>query len=102
MAKHDKQTNLQFVTELLIHVQVQQKLHFVHLNTCKYSKYTYNNALKSEKTSIGGHSQMTSPPGEGVAQRWHYYISLYSKKGDKGEGGVKNPKIKVISFMDGP
>ena len=35
MAKHDKQTNLQFVTELLIHVLVQQKLHFVHLNTCE-------------------------------------------------------------------
>ena len=35
MAKHDKQTNLQLVTELLIHVQVQQKLHFVHLNTCE-------------------------------------------------------------------
>ena len=35
MAKHDKQTNLQFVPELLIHVQVQQKLHFVHLNTCE-------------------------------------------------------------------
>ena len=42
MAKHDKQTNLQFVTELLIHVLVQQKLHFVHLNTCEILRHRNN------------------------------------------------------------
>ena len=32
------------------------------------------------------------------AKRWCYSISLFSKMGDKGEGGVKN---WVTSFMDG-
>ena len=40
--------------------------------------------------------------GKGVAKWWHYYISLYSKKGDKGEGGVKNLKMEVTSFVNGP
>ena len=29
-------------------------------------------------------------------------ISLFSEMGDKGEGGVKNLKKWVTSFMDGP
>ena len=38
----------------------------------------------------------------GSAKRWHYSISLLSKMGDKGEGGVKNFKKWVTSFIDGP
>ena len=33
-------------------------------------------------------------------KRWRYSISLFSKMGDKGEGGVKNLKKWVTSFMD--
>ena len=46
---------------------------------------------------------MTSPTLEegGSAKRWRYSISLISKMGDKGEGGVKNLKNWVTSFMDG-
>ena len=49
---------------------------------------------------------MTSPPrGEGGGSPngdITTYISLYSKKGDKGEGGVKNLKMEVMSFVNGP
>ena len=38
----------------------------------------------------------------GSAKRWHYFISIFSKMGDKGEGRVKNLKKWVPSFMDGP
>ena len=38
----------------------------------------------------------------GSAKRWRYSISLFSKMGDEGEGGVKNLKNWVTSFMDGP
>ena len=38
--------------------------------------------------------------GRGSARRWRYSISLFSKMGDKGEGGVKNLKKRVTSFMD--
>ena len=38
----------------------------------------------------------------GSAKSWHYYISLFSKIDDKGEGGVKNRKKWVTSFMDSP
>ena len=38
----------------------------------------------------------------GFAKRWRYSISLFSKMGDKGEGGVKNLKKSVTLFMDGP
>ena len=40
--------------------------------------------------------------GGGSAKRWHYSINLISKMSDKGEGGVKNLKTWVTSFMDGP
>ena len=41
--------------------------------------------------------------GEGrSAKRWSYSISLFSKMGDKGEGGVKDFKNWVTSFMDSP
>ena len=30
------------------------------------------------------------------------YVNLFSKNGDKGEGGVKHIKKWVTSFMDGP
>ena len=36
------------------------------------------------------------------AKRWCYSISLFSKMGDKGEGGVKSLKKWVTSFMDSP
>ena len=47
---------------------------------------------------------MMSPTygGGGSAKRWRYSISLFSKTGDKGEGGVKNLKKWVTSFMDSP
>ena len=35
------------------------------------------------------------------AKRWCDSISLFSKMGDKGEGGVKSLKKWVTSFMDG-
>ena len=35
------------------------------------------------------------------AKKWRYSISIFSKMGDKGEGGVKNLKKWVTSFMDG-
>ena len=38
----------------------------------------------------------------GSAQRRRYFISLFSKMGDKEEGRVKNLKKWVTSFMDGP
>ena len=48
---------------------------------------------------------MTSPTlsmGEGgLAKRRCYSISLFSKMPDKGEGGVKNLKKWVTSFVDG-
>ena len=37
----------------------------------------------------------------GSAKKWLYSIILYSKMGDKGEGGVKNLQKWVPSFMDG-
>ena len=38
--------------------------------------------------------------GEGEsAKRWRYYINLYSKMSDKGEGGAKDLKKWVTSFM---
>ena len=37
----------------------------------------------------------------GSAKRWHYSTKLFSKTGDEGEGGVKNLKKLVRSFMDG-
>ena len=48
-----------------------------------------------------------TPPTKGggpgrSAKRRHYSISLFSKMGDKGEGGVKNLKKWVTSFMDSP
>ena len=39
--------------------------------------------------------------GGGSAKMWCYYMRLFSKMGDKGEGGVKNFKKWVTSFMDG-
>ena len=38
----------------------------------------------------------------GSAKKRHYSISLFSIMGDKGEGGVKNFKKSVTSFMDSP
>ena len=38
----------------------------------------------------------------GSAKRGCYSISLFSKMGDKGKGGVKNLKKLGTSFMDGP
>ena len=45
---------------------------------------------------------MMSPTqgGGGSAKRRHYSRSLWSKIGDKGEGGVKILKKRVTSFMD--
>ena len=40
--------------------------------------------------------------GGGSSKRWHYSISLFSKMWKKGEGGVKNLKKWVTSFMGGP
>ena len=40
--------------------------------------------------------------GRVSANRWRYSVSLFSKIGDKDEGGVKNLKKWVMSFMDGP
>ena len=37
----------------------------------------------------------------GSAKKWRYSISIFSKMGDKGEGGVKDLKKWVTSFMDG-
>ena len=36
----------------------------------------------------------------GSSKRWRYSINLFSRMGDKGEGGVKNLKKWVASFMD--
>ena len=38
----------------------------------------------------------------GSAERWRYSIRLFSKMSDKREGGVKNLKKWVTSFMDCP
>ena len=38
----------------------------------------------------------------GSAKSQRFSISLFSKMGDKGEGGVKNLKKRVTSFMDNP
>ena len=38
----------------------------------------------------------------GSAKTLHWSISLFSKMGDKGEGGDKSLKKWVTSFMDGP
>ncbi len=40
----------------------------------------------------GGRPKVTLP----------YKPIYYNKKGDKGEGGVKNLKMEVTSFMNGP
>ena len=40
--------------------------------------------------------------GRVSANRWCYSVSLFSNIGDKDEGGVKNLKKWVMSFMDGP
>ena len=40
--------------------------------------------------------------GRVSANRWRYTISLFSILGVKGEGGDKNLKKWVTSFMDGP
>ena len=41
--------------------------------------------------------RLSLPMGEGgSAKRWCNFISLFSKMGDKGEGGVKNPKKWVM------
>ena len=47
---------------------------------------------------------MTSPTkgGGGSTKRWSYSVSLFSKMGDKGKGGVKNLKKWVTLFMDSP
>ena len=51
--------------------------------------------MKLKVTHLGG--------GRGdLPKRWGYSISLFSKMGDKGNGGVKNLKKWVTSFMDGP
>ena len=57
-----------------------------------------------KKNDLWVHPQITSPTkGEwGSAKRRRYSISLFSKTGDKGQGGVKNIKKWVRSFMDGP
>ena len=55
--------------------------------------------LKIRPPSI---SDVTHLGGGESAKRWHYSISLYSKMGDKEQGGVKNLKKWVTSFMDGP
>ena len=40
--------------------------------------------------------------GGASAKRWRYSISLFSKIGEKGEGGVKNLQEWMTSFMEGP
>ena len=47
---------------------------------------------------------MTSPTwGRGICQKVTLlHKSLFSKMGDKGQGGVKNLKKWVTSFMDRP
>ena len=46
-------------------------------------------------------NHVTHLGGGGSAKGWCYTISLFIKKGDKGEGGAKNLKKWVTSFMDG-
>ena len=46
---------------------------------------------------------MSPTQGEGgFAKRFCQSISLFSKMGDKGEGGVKNVKKWVTSFVNSP
>ena len=40
--------------------------------------------------------------GGSAAKRLRYSISLFSKIGEKGEGGVKNLQEWMTSFMEGP
>ena len=35
-------------------------------------------------------NDITHLGGGGSTKRWRYFINLFSKMGDKGEGGVKN------------
>ena len=54
---------------------------------------------------IRGRSQMTSPPGEGGrgSPKGDITISAYIvKRVTRGEGGVKNLKMEVTSFVNGP
>ena len=46
-------------------------------------------------------NDITHLGGGRSAKRWRYSRSLFSKIGDKGEGGVKNLKKSVMPFMDG-
>ena len=56
-------------------------------------------AVKSNGPSI---NDVTHLGGGGSAKRWPYSLSLFSKMDDKGEGGVKNIKKWVTSFIDAP
>ena len=48
-------------------------------------------------------NDITHLGGRGIGQKLTYlHISLFSKMGDKGKGGVKNFKKWVTSFIDGP
>ena len=47
-------------------------------------------------------NDVTHLGGGGSAKRWCYSISLFSKMGDKGEGGVKNIKKWVTLFLNSP
>ena len=42
---------------------------------------------------------MSSTQGKGILQK--VMLLHKSKMGDKGEGGIKNHKKQVMSFMDG-
>ena len=44
-------------------------------------------------------NDVTHLGGGGSDKRWCYSISLFSKMCDKGEGGIKNLKKSVMSFI---
>ena len=60
------------------------------------------NLLISPKLSSKGAVHKWRHPlreGEGSVKRWRYSISLFCKMGNKGEGGVKNFKKWMTSFV---
>ena len=104
--------SLKSEADLLANTKKERKF-TIHLDVWEFRMGLFFGPLPKEKKriyqqsilfiSIKGPSinEVTHLGGRGSARRWRYSISLFSKMGDKGEGGVKNLKI-LVTLMDGP
>ena len=72
--------------------------------TCQ-TPLCYTQFLDVKQISFGAVHKwclVTHLGGGGSAKIWYYSISVFSKMGNEGDGGVINLKKWVALFMDGP